>query len=131
MTIGRDRWWCTVCIEFKDINTDDKYYHNYYTNETVMNRTAIEVRELFEGDFGWDPTKQTGVLVNRISHIEHILSKIDGGNYTGLGIGNEDRGIYDYLNASFDGGDPGGYIRNVQDIWMEANKIDIISFLTN
>ena len=118
---------------FRDVNTQEVYYYNYYTNETAMREYVPEEQEVSGGT---STGNSRPVLVNRITQIENILSKIDRGIYFGVGGPEDDMGIYEYLNTSFDSSfdieeaQLNNYIEHVRDIWKENNEtFDIVSFL--
>ena len=84
-------------VDFRDENTDEKYYYNYYTNEVYMDPFILE-EELKT------PEYVKPFIVHRQADIEKMLSFVDGGNYAGPWDypATTDMGIYDYLNTKND-----------------------------
>ena len=86
-------------IEFKDDNTDKKYYYNYYTNQIYVVSSILKEEQ---------PEYVKPFIVTRQSDIEKMLGFVDGGQYVPEGTESSDgygnltytyRGIYYYLNS--------------------------------
>ena len=117
--LGLPKW-----MHFKDTNTGEVYYHNYYTNETAIEEYGTQNGKPRHGTYFTDDTgqryeneainysdpwegapltaKYQPVTVDKKMHIERILGLLDGSDPSEVTFGEPTIGIADFMNQSFD-----------------------------